>query len=344
MIRSNLSAYFVRAGWFILLVLGLALTGCRRETPPQPAPVQVVLVALVDSVQAEVDATEVDLDLQRLQAEFGARVQVQAIRAANAQEAGRRLDEWLAAGRARLVIATSAGLDDVLRRAAAGADGVQFEQRAGYRRLPNLRNFDLRRYEAAYLAGVQAGVTTELRSVEVTLAQGVAATPERLCEINAFGLGVRRVDPSIKVRLVAEGEAEQPGSDLRLRLTPQGLMLMRWPATTEVGRSALSWWPYYRRAVQDVLDGSWNNQSAWWGIRDGSVDWSVAADVDAAARERVQQERAVLRDGKQPLWRGPLRDQSGQLVLRDGETADDRFLHGMHVLIQGIEGALPAMR
>jgi simple sugar transport system substrate-binding protein len=349
MTRSNQPAFTVRVGRFdplrilgriVLLAIsvGLALAGCRRDesTPP---PVPVAFIALIGADQADHQRAR-----QQLQDEWGARVQITAVDAPDAGIAARQLDELLAAGRARLVIATSAGLDEVMSRAAASADGVRFEQRAGYRRLPNLRNFDLRSHEAAYLAGVQAAMTTVARSIEVQLVAGWPVTPERVCEINGFALGVRSVDASIKVRVVAQDAPASSGPDLRLMLAPEGIVLSRLSDLTEIGRASLQWLPYYRRAVQDVLDGSWNNQPVWWGMRDGVVGWIESGDTDAAMREKLQTLRAALRDGRQPLWRGPLRDQSGQTLLRDGEAADDRFLRGMHVLIQGIDGTLPAMR
>jgi basic membrane protein A and related proteins len=349
MTRSNPPAFTVRAGRFdplrilgrialLAISVGLALAGCHRDesTPP---PVPVTFIALAGADQADHR-----LAWQQLRDDFGAKVQITAVDAPDAEVAARLLDELLAAGRARLVIATSAGLGEVMLRVAASADGVHFEQRAGYHRLHNLRNFDLRSHEAAYLAGVQAAMTTVVRSVEVQLAAGWPVTPERVCEINGFALGVRSVDASIKVRVVAQDGPAPSGSDLRLMLAPEGIVLSRLSDSTEMGRASLQWLPYYRRAVQDLLDGSWNNRPVLWGMRDGVVGWIESGDTDAAMREKLQTLRVALRDGRQPLWRGPLRDQSGQIMLRDGEAADDRFLHGMHVLIQGIDGTLPAMR
>jgi len=335
-----------------LIGLGVVLAGCRRvESPPPPVPI--AFIALVGADQADQRLAQ-----QQLQDELGARVQIAAVEVPDLDAAAGRLDELLTQGQ-RLIIATSVGLDEAMWRAAARADDVRFEQRAGYRRLPNLRGFDLRSHEAAYLAGVQAGMVSVARSVEVRLAAGMPVTPERLCDVNAFALGVRHVNGAVRVRVVSEGAQALSGSaargaepDLRLTVAPEGIILSRRPGSTdtgamawaEAGRASLQWLPYYRRAVQDLLDGSWKSQPVWWGMRDGVVGWSEAADTEGAVRERLQALRIALREGHQTIWIGPLRDQAGQLVLRDGEMADDRFLHGMHVLIQGVEGTVSPMR
>ena len=352
--RIGLGAALFRV--ILLLGLGAALAACRKAEPVPP-PVPVAFIALAGPDQAEHRWAR-----QQLQDEFGPRVRITAVEVADGPQAQRQLDELVADG-ARLIIATSPGLDEVMLRGAAGADSVRFEQRAGYRRLGNLRGFDLRGYEASYLAGVQAGMTSVTRSVEVRLAAGLPMTPERLCEINAFALGARSVDERIRVRVVVEGgpaladggakgAARVAEPDHRLTLAPEGIALFRSSgavdagaaAWVEAGRASLSWLPYYRRAMQDLLDGSWTSASAWWGVRDGVVGWAESGPVDAAAQERLQAVRAALRDGRQTIWRGPLRDQTGQILLREGEVADDRFLHGLHVLIQGVDGTLAPMR
>lgn len=335
-----------------LIGLGLVLAGCRRSEPPPPL-VPIAFIALAGADQADQR-----LAAQQLQEELGTRVQITAVEAPDLDAAVRQLDELVTQGQ-RLIIATSVGLDEVIAQTAARADRVRFEQRSGYRRLPNLRNFDLRSHEAAYLAGVQAGMGTHTGRVEVQLAAGVSVTPERLCDINAFALGARSVDGTLLIRVVTDNSAAPSSrsgsrsteSDQRLIVAPDGLILFRRPgsgadssAWTEVGRATLQWLPYYRRSVQDLLDGSWTNQPTWWGIRDGVVGWAESVDVEAAVRDRLQSLRAAARDGHQTIWIGPLRDQAGQLVLRDGETADDRFLHGLHVLIQGVEGTVSPMR
>jgi simple sugar transport system substrate-binding protein len=48
-----------------------------------------------------------------------------------------------------------------------------------------------------------------------------------------------------------------------------------------------------------------------------------------------------LRDGKIHSFEGPIYNQEGELVIPEGQVADDGLLAGMNFYVQGIEGTLP---
>ena len=78
------------------------------------------------------------------------------------------------------------------------------------------------------------------------------------------------------------------------------------------------------------------------GVKEGAVDLvSLAADVPAAARERVDAVKAGLRSGSFTIWKGPIMDNAGHTVLAEGAVADDKFLAGVSFYVQGVEGQVP---
>jgi simple sugar transport system substrate-binding protein len=42
------------------------------------------------------------------------------------------------------------------------------------------------------------------------------------------------------------------------------------------------------------------------------------------------------------IWKGPIADQSGKELLKAGEVADDKFLHGVSFYVKGVQGSLPS--
>jgi len=110
-----------------------------------------------------------------------------------------------------------------------------------------------------------------------------------------------------------------------------------------LGSAVVNWAPYYIAATQAVLDGRWQSAgNTWWGVKEGAIDLvSLAPDVPAELRARVESVKAGLKDGSLVIWKGPIVDQDGKEVLSAGAAADDRFLAGIHFFVRGVEGRPP---
>jgi simple sugar transport system substrate-binding protein len=46
-------------------------------------------------------------------------------------------------------------------------------------------------------------------------------------------------------------------------------------------------------------------------------------------------------DGSAPIWKGPLKDNTGKEQLAKDQVADDGFLHGIKFYVEGVEGTIP---
>ena len=49
----------------------------------------------------------------------------------------------------------------------------------------------------------------------------------------------------------------------------------------------------------------------------------------------------AIKDGKLHSFEGPIYNQAGELMVAEGEVADDGMLAGMNWYVQGIDGELP---
>jgi simple sugar transport system substrate-binding protein len=282
-------------------------------------------------------------------AEFGARIHVQAVDTvvdeAQAEEALRAL---VAEGHGLIFgqgVATEEGVAAMaaaIRRVAADAPAARFEQLGGHKTMHNLRVFEARTYESAYLVGLIAGTLSQTHTLGV-IVPTVQPTLEAMRTINAFTLGAQTAAPQIKTRVVGSAQAEQElGAevDMVLRSTEARMQLERVGRTAEpLAIFAVDWTSYYRQAIQSVLDQKWVSASLWWGLREEAVALvSMSPRVPVPLRQRVEAAQADLKLGKPLIWKGPILGQDGKAVLRRDEVATDKFLYGMNFYVKGVEG------
>jgi simple sugar transport system substrate-binding protein len=68
---------------------------------------------------------------------------------------------------------------------------------------------------------------------------------------------------------------------------------------------------------------------------------SISPAVPAALKKTVLEREAGLRNGTLTIWKGPIVNQSGKVMLPAGKVADDKFLHGINFYVKGVEGQVP---
>jgi simple sugar transport system substrate-binding protein len=109
-----------------------------------------------------------------------------------------------------------------------------------------------------------------------------------------------------------------------------------------LGSAIINWTPYYTKTVREMLDGKWSSQQTWWGVKEGAIDFvSLAADVPAEARAKLDAVKAGLKDGSFSIWKGPITDNAGKVQVEKDKVADDEFLGGIKFYVKGVEGKVP---
>jgi simple sugar transport system substrate-binding protein len=77
-------------------------------------------------------------------------------------------------------------------------------------------------------------------------------------------------------------------------------------------------------------------------VKEGAIDLvSIAEDVPAEIKAKVEEAKAGLKDGSFVIWKGPIVDNAGKSVLEKDAAADDKFLTGINFYVQGVEGKVP---
>lgn len=310
-----------------------------------------------------------DLGRKAVEASFGDKVMIKVIESVSEGADAERVIREFASSGYGLVFATSFGYMNPLLRVAKQFPKGIFEHATGYRQAPNVGIYAARYYEARYLTGILAG-----RMSKSGVAGYVAAfpIPEVVMGINAFMLGMKSVNPQAQVKVIWVNAWFDPGKEREAAATlvAQGAdVLTQHTDSTAVVQTAedkgayaigyhsdmskygpkahLSaathhWEGYYRRVVQQVLDGSWTPDNVWGGIKDGMVGLAplhpaVPAEVGALVATKKQD----IIDGRLLPFQGPLFDQAGRQVIGAGAKLTDDELLKMNYYVEGVVGQMP---
>ncbi|HPU19620.1 MAG TPA: BMP family ABC transporter substrate-binding protein [Alicycliphilus sp.] len=364
-------------------VAATALMGCGKKeeaapAAPAPAPAAApaakaeplkIAFAYVGPVGDGGWSYAHDQARKKLEAEFGDKIQTSYVESVpEGPDAERVLRDLVTQGN-KLIFGTTFGYMDVMQKLAGEFPDVKFEHATGYKTSANMRIYDSRTYEGAYLAGIIAGAMTKTNTLGVV---GSVPIPEVLRNLNSFTLGAQSVNPKIKTKVVWVNEWFSPpketeaatslingGADVLFQNTDspavlktaqeKGKRAFGWDSDmtaygpkAHLGSAIINWAPYYIKATRDVLDGSWATAQNWWGVKEGAIDLvSIAEDVPADIKAKVDAAKAGLKDGSFVIWKGPIVDNTGKTVLDKDAAADDKFLTGINFYVQGVDGQVP---
>ena len=363
-------------------VAAAALVGCGKKEEPAPAPAPAapaaeapkpeplkIGFAYVGPVGDGGWSYAHDQARKKLEAEFGDKIQTSYVESVpEGPDAERVLRDMVTQGN-KVIFGTTFGYMDVMQKLGEEFKDVRFEHATGYKTSENVRTYDSRTYEGAYLAGIIAGAMTKTNTLGVV---GSVPIPEVLRNINSFTMGAQSVNPKIKTKVVWVNEWFSPpketeaatslingGADVLFQNTDspavlktaeeKGKRAFGWDSDmtaygpkAHLASAVINWLPYYAKATKDVLDGTWTTGQSWWGVKEGAIDLvSVAEDVPAEAKAKVDAAKAGLKDGSFVIWKGPIVNNAGQTVLEKDAVADDKFLTGINFYVKGVEGKVP---
>ena len=270
----------------------------------------------------------------------------------------------------KLIFGTTFGFMESMVKVAKDFPAVKFEHATGYKTADNLRTYDSRTYEGAYMAGVVAGKMSKSGTLGVV---GSVPIPEVVRNINSFTLGAQSSNPKIKTRVVWVNEWFNPpketeaatalingGADVLFQNTDSSAVLQTaekmgkrafgWDSDmtaygpkAHLASAVINWGPYYVKSVGEVLDGTWKGGTrSWWGVKEGAIDLvSIAADVPDETRKRIDEVKIGLKDGSFAIWKGPIMDNTGKVLVAKDTVATDEFLGGLKSFVKGVEGKVP---
>ena len=364
-------------------VASAAIMGCGKKEVPAPAPAP----APVAAAPAKVEPLKIafayvgpvgdggwtfahDNGRKAVEKAYGDKVVTSFVEKVPESADAERVIRDMAGQGNKLIFGTTFGYMEPMLKIAGDTKGVKFEHATGYKTADNMRTYDSRTYEGAYMAGVIAGKMSKTGTVGVV---GSIPIPEVIRNINSFTLGAQSVNPKIKTKVVWVNEWFNPpketeaatalingGADVLMQNTDSSAVLQTaekmgkrafgWDSdmTTygpkaHLGSAVINWAPYYVKAVGEALEGKWTGgTSAWWGVKEGAIDMvSIAGDVPDETKKRIDEIKAGLKDGSFSIWKGPIMDNAGKELIAKDVVADDKFLGGLKTYVKGVEGKVP---
>jgi simple sugar transport system substrate-binding protein len=359
----------------ITAVAAAALIGCSKKEEAKPAeapkaePLKIAF-AYVGPVGDGGWTFAHDNARKAIEKEFGDKIQTSfAENVPESADAERVIKDMVTQGN-KLIFGTTFGYMDPMLKVAGESKDIKFEHATGYKQADNMNTYDSRTYEGAYLAGVIAGKMTKSNTLGVVASIPI---PEVIRNINSFTLGAQSSNPKVKTKVVWVNEWFNPpketeaatslingGADVLFQNTDspavlktaqdKGKRAFGWDSDmtaygpkAHLASSVINWTPYYIQATRNALEGKWTGGAqTWWGVKEGAIDIvSIAEDVPAETKAKVDEVKAGLKAGTFSIWKGPLLDNSGKEILKKDEVADDKFLSGIKFYVKGVEGKVP---
>ena len=102
-----------------------------------------------------------------------------------------------------------------------------------------------------------------------------------------------------------------------------------------------NWGAYYVERTNAMMNGSWKSQDVWHGLKEGMVQMAPYTNMSSDAAALAKKTEDAIRSGALHPFSGPIKDQSGKLVVKAGEIAEAGMLLGMNFYVEGVQGSLP---
>ncbi len=267
---------------------------------------------------------------------------------------------------AGIVITNSYGFGDVELMVARNHPEVKFFHATGLQSAINFASFFGRVYQLRYLSGIVAGMKTKTNEIGYVAAYNI---PEVNRGINAFALGVLKVNPKAKVYVswtrswTDESLAADATRDLFQKhhvdvltahvdaLTPfevadeRGVWIIGYNRDNSkrfpkhfLTSLVWNWENFYIPKIREVIQDKFEGRNYWLGLESGIMSLSDMTEyVDDATRTVVEEERNRLVHGKFDVFYGPIEDNQGVVRVGAGESmTDDAMLNRFDWFVKGV--------
>ncbi len=266
-----------------------------------------------------------------------------------------------------LIFATSFGYMDPMLKVAKQFPNTDFEHCSGFKTAKNMGNYFGRMYQARYLTGMVAGKMTKSNIIGYVAAFPI---PEVIRGINAFALGVKKVNPDAKVKVVwtktwydppLEKDAAKSLLDVGADVITQhqdspgpqeaaqeagvysigyNTDMAKFAPKAHLTAAVWNWAPLYVEMATQVKDGTWKSTSIWPGMDKGIVGIAPFGPmVPEDVQKVVMAEADAIKGGKDTVFTGPIKDQAGTVKIAEGTTPSDKDLLGMTWFVDNVEGS-----
>jgi len=318
-----------------------------------------------------------DVSRKEVQKHFGDRVETSFVKNVVEGPDSFRVIRELAKQGNDVIFTTSFGYMDYTLKVAKEFPNVKFEHISGYKRHTNMATGNIKYYKGRYVQGLVAGLMSKTNKIGYLASFPI---PEVIQGINASGIGLRSVNPKAEVSVVwvnswydpvKEADAAKvliaEGADILAQHTDSPAMLQTaekagvhgfgqasdmkaFAPKAQLFSSVNNWTPYYITKIQQILDGKWNTGDGpkhwagdtWLGMADDYLVLSPFENMPADVAKAAAKAAADIKSGKNKIFTGPIKDNSGKVRVPAGKTMNDGELFTtLDYYVDGIKGKIP---
>ncbi|HWB21594.1 MAG TPA: BMP family ABC transporter substrate-binding protein, partial [Gaiellaceae bacterium] len=265
----------------------------------------------------------------------------------------------------KMIFATSYGYVD--KAFAAKYPDVLFEQATGTDTSKNLAEYYGAGEDSIFLSGMAAGAASKNGNIGYVAA---FAIPEVLRHTDAFALGAQLTHPGAKIHVVWTNSWYDPGKEKKAAqsLVSQGADVLGQnvdsPATGQVAEAdnlpwvgydsnsskfapkswltgaVYNWGPYYLKRVKEAMAGTWKPGFYYGSIKDGFTSLApYGPRVSAATKALIAAKQKAIEAGTFNPFTGPIKEQSGKVIVPAGKTLTVNQLYAVSWLADGVVGS-----
>lgn len=272
----------------------------------------------------------------------------------------------------KVIYATSFGYMDPVQEIAKKYPNIIFEHCSGYKRAKNVGTYFGRIYQADFLAGIIAGSMSKSGKIGYVAPHPI---PEVVRGINAFLLGARISNPNATLKVVwvnawydpsAEKEAalsliesgcdfiahgqdspaaNQAAEENGLYSIGYNTDMRKFAPKSHLTAPIWNWGPLYVKMTKSVMDGTWKSEDLWPGFEEDIIRLAPISDlVPDSVKVKVLYYKEEIKNGKYKIFKGPIKDQKGNIKVKSGEVLSDKDLLEMFWFVEGVIGNLPGAK
>ena len=318
-----------------------------------------------------------EIGRQQVEKHFGGKVETTYVENVPEGPDSARVIRELAKKGNDIIFTTSFGYMDHTLKVAKEFPKVKFEHITGYKRSSNMATGNIRFYEGRYVQGIVAGMMTKSNKIGYIASFPI---PEVIQGINAFGLGLRSVNPKAEVSViwvnswydpVKEADAAKvhiaEGADILAQHTDSPAMLQTaekagvhgfgqssdmkaFAPKAQLFSSVNNWGPYYIEKIQQLMDGKWNTGegpdhwagNVWAGMAQDYLVLSPFENMPADVAAAAAKAAADIKSGQNKIFTGPIKDNTGKERVPAGKTLNDGELFTtLDYYVDGVKGKIP---
>lgn len=267
----------------------------------------------------------------------------------------------------QLIFADDFGYQNFVKQVAQANPKVTFVNEQATYLLPNMSSAYGKLEEGKYVAGVVAGLMTKTNVLGYVAAYKI---PPVIIGINAFLLGARSVNPKAVVKVVWDGSWNDPpkATNAANALMNAGADVIAnhldTPATLEAaaarGKYGITGNGYFQNvAPKAFLTGTpfdWNHLFSGvvkaamnhtfkpaflrGDLADGTIKvLPYGPSVPQSVRQAANKAEQAIISNQLDIWKGPIYDTAGKLVVPPGKTLTQKQKDAMTWLVKGVESA-----